>query len=177
MTLDAVHVSRSLQRARKHYVTTVDTAFEAVIDGCVQRGPEDYYWITLEVRAAFTRLHRLGWAHSVEAWTVPAEGEPAELVDSLYGVAIGGLFSGESMFHRRRDASKVALAALVELLRDDGQGGAGRLIDVQWLTPHMASLGAVQIPRDDYLARLQQALALPLPAAFAGVPSAGVPAP
>jgi leucyl/phenylalanyl-tRNA--protein transferase len=86
-------------------------------------------------------------------------------------VAIGGLFSGESMFHRRPDAAKVALVALVELLRDDGQDGEGRLIDVQWLTPHMATLGAEELPRDEYLMRLEQALALPLPSAFTARPA------
>ena len=82
-------------------------------------------------------------------------------------MAVGGLFAGESMFHHQPDASKVALVALVGLLRDDGRYGAGRLIDVQWLTPHLASLGAVEVRRDDYLERLEIALELPLPAAFA----------
>ena len=100
----------------------------------------------------------LGWAHSVEAWA------DDELVGGLYGVAIGGLFAGESMFHRRRDASKVALVGLVELLRDVHAGG--RVLDVQWRTDHLATLGVVEIDRDSYLTRLSQALPLPLPEPF-----------
>jgi leucyl/phenylalanyl-tRNA--protein transferase len=97
----------------------------------------------------------MGWVHSVEAW---ADGE---LAGGLYGVGIGALFAGESMFHHRTDASKVALVALAELL------GRDALLDVQWLTPHLASLGAVEVPRTDYLTRLADALARPLPAVFA----------
>jgi leucyl/phenylalanyl-tRNA--protein transferase len=170
ITPDRLHVSHSLFRSRHRFVIRIDTAFEAVIDSCADRGTEEYHWITPEVREAFVRLHHLGWAHAVEAWTVATDDEPSVLVGGLYGVAIGGFFSGESMFHRRRDASKVALVALVELLRDDGRNGEGRLIDVQWVTPHMASLGAVEVPREEYLARLEQALALPLPAAFTALP-------
>ena len=92
----------------------------------------------------------MGWAHSVEAW------RGGELVGGLYGVAVAGLFAGESMFHRARDASKVALVALVDILRDDG--AADRLLDVQWSTPHLASLGVVEIPRGEYLRRLSAAL-------------------
>ena len=106
-------------------------------------------------------LHRLGWAHSVEAWSL----DDGRLAGGLYGVAIGGLFAGESMFHRRTDASKVALVGLVEVLRGDGQD---RLLDVQWRTEHLTSLGVVDIPRDDYLGRLAAALRLPLPEAFGG---------
>lgn len=177
ITPDRLRVSTSLRRARRHFVTRVDTAFEAVIDGCADRGEGEYHWITAEVRAAFVRLHRLGWAHSVEAWTVATDDEPSMLAGGLYGVAIGGLFSGESMFHRRQDASKVALVALVDWLRDDGRDGGGRLIDVQWNTPHMASLGAVEVGREEYLTRLEQALALPLPAAFTALPHPPSPTP
>jgi leucyl/phenylalanyl-tRNA---protein transferase len=166
ITPDRLRVSQSLRRSRRRFVTTVDTAFEAVIDACAVRDEDAYHWITAEVREAFVRLHQLGWAHSVEAWTVASDEESSTLVGGLYGLAVGGLFSGESMFHRRRDASKVALVALVELLRGDSGDGAGRLIDVQWITPHMASLGAVEVRRDEYLAHLEQALTLPLPAAF-----------
>jgi leucyl/phenylalanyl-tRNA--protein transferase len=105
------------------------------------------------------RLHELGWAHSVEAWSL----EDGELAGGLYGIAIGGLFAGESMFHHRRDASKVALVALVDLLRD---GHNGRLLDVQWQTDHLASLGAIEVPQARYLELLAAALELPLPAAF-----------
>jgi len=100
----------------------------------------------------YTELHRLGWAHSVETWS--ADGA---LVGGLYGIEVGGLFAGESMFHRERDASKVALLALVDRLADCGEG---RLLDVQWRTEHLASLGAIEVPRSDYLRLL--AVALPL---------------
>lgn len=166
----ALRVSASLRRTRRWYETKVDTAFAAVLDGCAERGKDEYAWITPEIHAAYMQLHELGWAHSVESWTIPAEGESPMLVGGLYGVAIGGLFSGESMIHRRRDASKVALVALVDLLCDDGRGGEGRIIDVQWITPHMASLGAVEFARTEYLARLQRALALQLPPAFTTPP-------
>jgi leucyl/phenylalanyl-tRNA---protein transferase len=167
---DRLHVSGSLRRARRRFVTRVNSAFEAVVDGCANRDEDAYHWITAEIRDAFVRLHRLGWAHSVEAWTLATDDEPSMLAGGLYGVAIGGFFGGESMFHDRRDASKVALVALVELLRDDDRDGAGRLIDVQWITPHMASLGAMEVPREEYVTRLTQALALPLPFAFAARP-------
>ena len=163
LTVDRLRVSDSLRRSRRRFELRVDTAFADVIEACSARGEEEYDWITDEIKEAFVRLHELGWAHSVEAWTRDAE---PELVGGLYGVAIGGFFSGESMFHRRPDASKAALVGLVELMREDGD--ADRLIDVQWLTPHMASLGAVELARDDYLDRLARTLRLPLPAAFNG---------
>ncbi|MDN5895179.1 MAG: leucyl/phenylalanyl-tRNA--protein transferase, partial [Nocardioides sp.] len=106
-------------------------------------------------RAAYVELHRLGWAHSVEAWT------GGELAGGLYGVAVGGLFAGESMFHRRTDASKVALIGLVELLTDEDVDR--RVLDVQWKTDHLASLGVVEVERTTYLSRLDAALSLPLP--------------
>ncbi|MDQ3734002.1 MAG: leucyl/phenylalanyl-tRNA--protein transferase [Actinomycetota bacterium] len=162
-----LRVSSSLKQACRRFEIRVDTAFEAVIDGCADRGHDEYRWITPEVRMAYVTLHRMGWAHSVEAWTRPTNGR-AELVGGLYGVAIGGLFGGESMFHSRPDASKVALVALVDLLRQDTHDG--RLIDVQWLTPHLASLGATEITRGEYCARLTGALAGPLPSAFARTP-------
>jgi leucyl/phenylalanyl-tRNA--protein transferase len=135
----------------------VDTAFEEVISGCADRRRESG-WIDADIASAYTTLHRLGWAHSVESW------QGGELVGGLYGVAIGGLFAGESMFHRVRDASKVALVGLVDLLRDEHE--ETRLLDVQWRTPHLASLGVVEVPRPTYLSLLRQALRLPLPAAF-----------
>lgn len=177
LTPDRLRVSASLRRAQRRFETRVDTAFETVIDGCADRAEGEYHWITAEVRAAYVHLHQLGWAHSVEAWTIAAADAPSVLAGGLYGVAIGGLFCGESMFHRRPDASKAALAALVELLRDDGRDGAGRLIDAQWMTPHMASLGAVEVRREEYLVRLQQALALPLPAAFTARHEGSAPTP
>jgi leucyl/phenylalanyl-tRNA---protein transferase len=154
LPLDGLHVSRSLHRSCRSFHVRVDTACDEVIAACANpRRPRG--WITDEMRAAYYRLHQMGWVHSVETWA------GGLLVGGLYGVAIGGLFAGESMFHRRTDASKVALVALVELL-----GGRG-LLDVQWRTPHLASLGAVELPRRAYLARLGEALELPLPAAFA----------
>jgi leucyl/phenylalanyl-tRNA--protein transferase len=170
--LDGLRVSRSLRRSLRRFEIRVDTAFDEVIDACADpRRPHG--WITPEVRAAYRRLHRLGWAHSVEAWTVPGEGDGRDgdhgepmLAGGLYGVAIGGLFAGESMFHRRTDASKVALVGLVELLREGGV--EGRVLDVQWCTPHLASLGAVEVPRAAYLEMVARAVELDPPPAFAG---------
>ena len=159
LPLDGLRVSRSLRRSVRDYEIRVDTAFEEVIDGCAD-ATRDSGWIDAEIRAAYLRLHQLGWVHSVEAW------RGGRLAGGLYGVAIGGLFAGESMFHRERDASKVALVALVDLLSDEH--AANRVLDTQWQTPHLASLGVVETGRDDYLARLRAALPLPLPAAFAG---------
>lgn len=152
--LEGFHVSRSLRRSIRRFDVTVNEAFDAVIDGCANRGAGD--WIDADIRAAYCTLHRLGCAHSVEVWS------SGTLAGGVYGVAIGGLFAGESMFHRERDASKVALAALVDLLRAAGNAEQ-RLFDVQWLTPHLASLGAAEIPRDEYLERLARALELPSP--------------
>src|SRR5690606_5562487 len=157
LPLDGLRVSRSLRQACGRFEIRVDSAFEEVIAACADPG-RDGGWIDEEIVAAYTCLHELGWAHSVEAW------QDDELVGGLYGVAIGGLFAGESMFHRVRDASKVALVALVDLLRDEHADQ--RLLDVQWQTPHLASLGVVEIDRSDYLARLEEALTLPLPAVF-----------
>jgi leucyl/phenylalanyl-tRNA--protein transferase len=155
LPLDDLRVSRSLRRSCARFEIRVDTAFEAVIDGCADPSRTGR-WITTSIRDAYVRLHHLGWAHSVEAW------DDAGLAGGLYGVAVGGLFAGESMFHRRTDASKVALVALVDRLTD---GGAS-LLDVQWVTPHLRSLGAVEVPRSTYLGRLADAVRDPLPAAF-----------
>jgi leucyl/phenylalanyl-tRNA---protein transferase len=161
--LDALHVSRSLRRSCRRFEIRVDTAFEDVVRGCADpRRPHG--WIDKSFVRAYLELHRAGWAHSVETWRVDASGR-AELVGGLYGVAIGGLFAAESKFHRERDASKVALVALVDLVR---QGG-GTLLDVQWTTPHLVSLGAIDVSRSEYLARLADAVALPPPAPFGGV--------
>ena len=166
LDVDALRVTESLRRSCRRFVTRVDTAFEAVIDACAGRDEEKHDWITPEIRDAYVRLHQLGWAHSVEAWIPDTTHQQAELVGGLYGVAVGGLFAGESMFHRLPDASKVALVGLVGFLRDDGRGGTGRLIDIQWLTPHLESLAACNVRRREYLERLEVALTLPLPAAF-----------
>lgn len=158
LPLDGLRVSRSLRRSCGRYEVRVDTAFDEVIAACADpRRPHG--WIDGQISAAYRRLHRLGWAHSVESWT--PEGE---LVGGLYGVAIGGVFAGESMFHRAPDASKVALVGLVDRL----VAGGAALLDVQWTTEHLASLGAVDVPRAHYLDRLAEALPLPLPPAFGG---------
>jgi leucyl/phenylalanyl-tRNA---protein transferase len=159
--LDGLRVARSLRRNLRRYEVRVDTAFADVIDACADPG-RPHGWISPEIHGAYRTLHDLGWAHSVEAWSC----DDGELVGGLYGLAIGGLFAGESMFHRRTDASKAALVGLVGLLRNDGV--AGRLLDVQWQTPHLASLGAVEVARADYVTRVAAAVELPLPAAFAG---------
>jgi leucyl/phenylalanyl-tRNA--protein transferase len=158
LPLDGLRVSRSLRRSRARMQIRVDTSFAEVVEGCADPRREAG-WIDEPVKAAYLRLHQLGWAHSVEAW------QDGALAGGLYGVAIGGLFAGESMFHRVRDASKVALVALVDLLRDEHADR--RLLDVQWRTPHLASLGVVTVPRREYLRRLHEAVHLPLPAAFA----------
>ncbi len=157
--LDGLRVSRSLRRSRRRFEIRVDTAFEHVLAGCASPSRTGR-WITAEVAAAYRVLHALGWAHSVECW------RDGRLAGGLYGVAVGGLFAGESMFHRDTDASKVALLALVELLSADGD--PRRLLDVQWRTDHLGTLGAVEIPRAAYLARLESALTCPLPAGLAG---------
>ena len=150
--LDELRVTRSLRRSLRRYRITVDIAFADVIDACrtIER---PHGWISPDIRDAYVGLHRMGWAHSVEAWS-----EDGELVGGLYGVSIGGLFAGESMFHVDRDASKVALVSLVGRLN---HGGVARLLDVQWATEHMQSLGAVEIPRSEYLARLKTAVKQP----------------
>jgi leucyl/phenylalanyl-tRNA--protein transferase len=149
LPLDALKVSRSLRQAARRYEVRVDQAFDEVLTACADPR-RDGGWITTDIRTAYGRLHRLGWAHSVEAW----DRETGELAGGLYGVKVEGLFAGESMFHRGRDASKVALLALVERLQSIG----AVLLDVQWLTPHLASLGAVEVPRERYLDLLEVAL-------------------
>lgn len=160
LPVDGLRVSRSLRRSVRRYEIRVDTAFDAVIEACSDPSRPGG-WISADIQVAYRRLHDLGWAHSVEAWSV----DDGRLAGGLYGVAIGGLFAGESMFHRRTDASKVALAGLVELLRSAGDAGR-RLLDVQWQTPHLASLGAVELPRADYVTAVSGALELALPPAF-----------
>lgn len=158
LPLDGLKLSRSLRASARRMEIRVDTCFEDVIRACADPS-RDSGWIDEEIIAAYTALHDLGWAHSVETW------QEGRLVGGLYGVAIGGLFAGESMFHRVPDASKVALVALVDLLRDEYADR--RLLDVQWSTPHLASLGVVEVRRTDYLDLLTEALELPLPEAFA----------
>lgn len=159
--LGGLRVSRSLRRSIRRFEIRVDTAFDEVLDACADPS-RPHGWISADVRTAYRRLHEMGWAHSVEAWD--AEGD--ELTGGLYGLAVGGLFAGESMFHRRTDASKAALAGLVDLLGAGDGGPAGRLLDVQWMTPHLASLGAVEIPREEYVRGVAVAVTLPLPPVF-----------
>jgi leucyl/phenylalanyl-tRNA--protein transferase len=147
LPLDGLRISRSLRRSVIRYKTRVDTAFEEVIDRCASI-PRPHGWITRDVVDGYVDLHRLGLAHSVETW------EGSTLVGGLYGVSLGGLFAGESMFHERDDASKVALVRLVDELRTTD----GALLDVQWTTPHLRSLGAVDVSRQEYLRRLAIAL-------------------
>jgi leucyl/phenylalanyl-tRNA--protein transferase len=163
--LDGLHVSRSLRRSQRRFEIRVDTAFEDVMRGCADP-KRPHGWIDKKFITAYTELHRLGWAHSVETWQVGEQGGGDrgrdELVGGLYGVAIGGLFAAESKFHRVTDASKVAVVALVDLMR----AGGGTLLDVQWTTPHLASLGAVDVPRARYLELLADAVAAPTMSTF-----------
>ena len=144
--LDDLVVSRSLRRTlgRGGFRCTINTAFGQVLDACAQPREGVESWLTPEYIAGYTQLHRLGSAHSVEVW----EGD--ELVGGLYGVVSGAVFTGESMFHRRTDASKVALVALRDHMRDKGL----ELIDCQLPTDHLATMGAVAIPRAEFLDRL-----------------------
>ncbi len=150
--------TRSLRQSARRYEVTFDLCFSEVVQACADPGRPGR-WITEKIARAYQELHRLGWAHSVECWF---EGE---LIGGLYGVAINGLFAGESMFHLGRDASKVALLALVEQLCASSQPER-RLLDVQWPTSHLASLGVRAISRPEYLDRLELALTVPGAAKF-----------
>lgn len=154
LPIDGLRITRSMRQSAAKFTITVDRAYDEVVAGCSDaRRPGA--WIDERIKSAYRELHDLGWVHSVEVW----KGDV--LAGGLYGVAINGLFAGESMFHAARDASKVALMALVDIL-DDGEHG--RLLDVQWLTDHLRSLGAMEMHRVDYLAALRRAMSLPLPA-------------
>ena len=148
LPLDGFRLTRSLERSARRFEVRVDTSFGDVIARCADparpRG-----WITPEFIHAYTTLHELGWAHSVEVFD-----RQGALAGGLYGVRIAKLFAGESMFHAQRDASKVALMALVALMRDSGM----TLLDVQWTSSHLESLGAVQVPRRRYLQLLAEAV-------------------
>jgi len=147
LPLSEFHISRSLKRriAQDPFTIRTDFAFSDVVAGCADR-PET--WINARIAELYAALHAAGHAHSLEVW------EGADLVGGVYGVALGGAFFGESMFSRRRDASKIALAYLVDRLR---QGGF-TLFDTQFVTDHLRTLGAVEIPRLTYRARLAEAL-------------------
>jgi leucyl/phenylalanyl-tRNA--protein transferase len=153
LELDRFHVSRSLARVlrARRFDVTLDRAFGEVVRGCASpRYRGDETWLTRRFAACFAELFRTGRAHSVECWV------DGRLAGGVFGVAIGGFFSAESMFHRATDASKVALYHLVEALRAAGYS----LLDIQVLTPHTASLGATEIPRYTYLDRLAAAVEL-----------------
>ena len=153
MPLDGFHASKSLRKAmrKSEWTVNVDTDWHGIIEGCATVGEDrDNTWINQTIRSVYGALFERGVAHTVEVW------DDDELVGGLYGLAIGGAFFGESMFHRRTDASKMAMAQLVERLN------AGRfvLLDTQFITPHLESLGGVEIPRAEYEDRLGQALVL-----------------
>ena len=148
--VDGVHVSHSLRKLMRRglFRVTYDRAFRGVMEGCAAPRPRRREtWISRQFMTAYTRLHELGYAHSVEVW------RDGELAGGLYGVAIGGFFAGESMFSAVRDASKVALVTMIGKLASSGF----TLFDVQFVTPHLASMGAVEIPREEYLRRLAAA--------------------
>lgn len=154
LPLAELKVSHSLRQALHRYRTTVDTAFDQVLAQCADpKRPGS--WIDEEIRTTYTQLFQRGVVHSIETWD-----EKKRLVGGLYGVSVRGLFAGESMFHDPvygRDASKVALVRLVDTLRLRPDGAA--LLDMQWLTPHLASLGGIEVPRQHYLELLDQAMA------------------
>jgi leucyl/phenylalanyl-tRNA--protein transferase len=147
MPLGGFHLSASMRRflAKTTFTVTFDQAFESVIESCADRKDT---WITEQFRAAYTRLHRLNLAHSAEVW------DGNQLVGGVYGVSIGGAFFAESMFHRATNASKMALFHLVRRLNELGY----RLLEVQFMTPHLKSLGAIEIPSDQYLNQLRAAI-------------------
>lgn len=150
----SVHVSRSLRKAlnKKDYTLTFDRAFEAVIRACAEpRLGQDGTWLTPAMLTAYTLLHHQGWAHSVEVWREDA------LIGGVYGVAIGAAFFGESMFSRAPNASKIALVSLAQQLA----AWNFTLLDAQVGSPHLYTLGAANLPRDEFLQRLREALALP----------------
>jgi leucyl/phenylalanyl-tRNA--protein transferase len=150
LPLDEFYVSKNLRRRCRQgrFEIRINTDFQGVVRACAER--EDGTWINADIIEAYCLLHELGAAHSVETW------RGIDLVGGLYGVALGGAFFGESMFHRMTDASKVALVYLVERMRERGYV----LLDVQFTTPHLERFGAVEIPRPEYLRRLAQALRL-----------------
>ncbi len=147
LPIDDFHVPHGLRRTLREpaWELRVDGDFAGVMRGCAER---EETWIDPVIRRSYEKLHELGHAHSVETW------RDGELVGGLYGVKIGGAFFGESMFHRRTDASKIALVGLVRILR----AGGFTLLDTQWNTPHLAQFGAREIPRARYLAQLTEAV-------------------
>lgn len=150
LPLDAVHVPARLARLVRQgrFEVAIDRDFAAVVRACADRQDEEGSWIDDEIFSSYVELHRRGFAHSVEVW------QDGVLAGGLYGVALHGAFFGESMFHRVTNASKVALIALVERLRARGFV----LLDIQWVTEHLAQFGAIEVPRRRYLKLLKEAL-------------------
>jgi len=151
LPLDDFHISKSLRKTmRQHpFSVRIDTDFDAIIEGCATEGEDrDSTWINPAIRKLYGELYRRGYVHTVEVWDGDA------LVGGLYGLSLGAAFFGESMFHRATDASKIALAHLVERLN----AGGYRLLDTQFITPHLKSLGGIEIPREIYEAQLAEAL-------------------
>jgi leucyl/phenylalanyl-tRNA--protein transferase len=151
--LDGLRVTRSMRQSAKRFEVRIDTCFERVVRACGDPSRESG-WITEDFVNAYTAMHRLGWAHSVEVFD-----REGALAGGLYGVRVNGLFAGESMFYAQRDASKVALMALVEVMRQSGMV----LLDVQWRTDHLQSLGAIDVTRAEYLRLLAGALQTAVP--------------
>lgn len=150
--LDALAMSRSLRRSLRRFTWTIDEAFDSVVAQCA-RTHEDPQWIDDDIKQAYHRLHQLGWAHSIEVW------QGGQLVGGLYGVSIGAMFNGESMFHLVPDASKVALVRLIEIMNRQRHPDA--LLDVQWRTEHLGRMGATEISCQDYVGRVRRAIAAP----------------
>lgn len=159
-----IKISRSLRKSIARFTFSVDKCFERVISLCAQ-GDRGGNWISPEIKAAYLNLYELGWAHSFESWIVE-DGSPV-LGGGLYGISLGGLFAGESMFYTRTDGSKAALAALASAMVN----GNGLVIDAQWQTPHLSSLGCIELPRSEYLELLMEAQSVPLPTIFTQGPT------
>ena len=151
--LEAIRVTRSLAKSARRFTTTMDQDFHGVITRCGDpRRPSG--WIDSQIVDAYTRMHEMGWVHSIEVWN-----DEGALVGGLYGIEVGGLFAGESMFHLEADASKVALLGLVERLSADSLTDQ-RILDSQWNSDHLTSLGAIDVERHDYLDRVATAVRL-----------------
>jgi leucyl/phenylalanyl-tRNA--protein transferase len=149
LPLDRVHTPARLARVIRsgRFEVAIDRDFEGVMRACAA-DREDGTWISEEIVESYVALHQLGMAHSIEAW------REGRLAGGLYGVHLGGAFFGESMFHHETDASKVALMALASRMRERGLS----LLDIQWVTPHLAQFGAIEVPREDYLRRLSEVI-------------------
>lgn len=154
--IDGLHVSRSLKKSMRRFHFTVNTAFAEVIDACADDA-RPHGWIDGQIKRAYCRLHEQGWAHSIET-----RNSAGDLVGGVYGLGIRRMFAGESMFHTETDASKAALVHTVELLARVGT----ELFDVQWMTPHLSTLGAIDLSRSDYLRRLERAVSVDAQPAF-----------